>query len=116
VAPGTWSDFYTFLRTNADASPLPMVPIAYPVRLVMAVVLTAWGGLTNRRWTVPIAAGLAIPALYQLSYLPLWLGVIGIEWPLRLPHARRVIRLLPRWSLGQPSAVSARQPRPLGRG
>jgi hypothetical protein len=64
-----------------------MVAIAYPVRLVMAVALTAWGGLTNRRWTVMIAAGLAIPALYQWSYLAIWIGVIGIEWarPARSP-------------------------------
>ena len=115
VAPGTWSDFYTFITTNADAPPLPMVPIVYPVRLVLAVVLTAWGGLTNRRWTVPIAAGLAIPALYQLSYLLYGSGHRHrVAAP--LPQARRVIRLLPRWSLGQPSAVSARLPRPLGRG
>ena len=91
VAPGIWFDFVRFLTTNMDASPLPMVPIAYPVRLLMAVALTAWGGLTNRRWTVPIAAGLAIPALYTLSYVPVWLGVIGIEWPLRLPQAFRVV-------------------------
>ena len=87
-----------------------MVPIAYPVRLVMAIALTAWGGLTGRRWTVPIAAGLAIPALYTLSYLPLWLGVIGIEWPLRLPQARRVVRLLPRWSLGSREQAQFRCP------
>jgi hypothetical protein len=81
VAPGTWVAFARFVTTNAAASPLPLVPIAYPVRLVMAVALVAWGGLTGRRWTVPIAAGLAIPALYVWSYLAVWIGAIGAEWP-----------------------------------
>jgi hypothetical protein len=58
-----------------------LVPIAYPIRLAVAVTLVAWGGLTSRRWTVPLAAGLAIPALYVWSFLPLWLGVLGVEWP-----------------------------------
>ena len=82
LAPNTWIDFYRFVTTNPIASsPVPLVPIAYPIRLVAAVLLTAWGGLTDRRWTVPIAAGLAIPALYQWSFLPFWVAVIGIEWP-----------------------------------
>ena len=88
VVPDSWFDFYRFISTNTDASPIPLVPIPYPVRLVMAVTLTAWGALTDRRWTVPIAAGLAVPALYPLSYLPVWLGVIGIEWRLDLVGSR----------------------------
>jgi hypothetical protein len=87
MAPEAWVAFARFAVNNRDASPLPMMPIAYPVRLVMAVALTTWGGRTNRRWTVMIAAGLAIPALYQWSYLAIWIGVIGIEWGRRATSA-----------------------------
>ncbi len=84
VAPQTWLDFARFMATNhIEAQALPLVPISYPVRLIVAMALAAWGGLTGRRWTVPIAAGLAIPALYVWSYLAIWIGVIGIEWPSR---------------------------------
>ncbi len=90
VSPESWEAFVRFLTTNTvDTSPVPMVPIPLPVRLVAAVLLTGWGGLTNRRWTVMIAAGLAIPALYQWSYLALWIGVIGIEWSSRPRPADR---------------------------
>ena len=41
--------------------------------------LVIWGARTNRIWTVPVAAGWAIPALYMWSFLPIWLGVIGVR-------------------------------------
>ncbi len=82
LAPDTWLAFVRFVIDNhVEASPVPVVPIALPVRLAAAIVLVGWGGLTNRRWTVPIAAGIAIPALYEWSFLAVWIGAIGIEWP-----------------------------------
>lgn len=82
VAPDSWAAFVRFATTNSlQAPPIPLVPIDLPVRLAAAIVLVAWGGLTDRRWTVPIAAGMAIPALYPWSFLAVWIGVIGIEWP-----------------------------------
>jgi len=45
----------------------------------MSAGLVIWGARTNRIWTVPVAAGWAIPALYMWSFLPIWLGVIGVR-------------------------------------
>lgn len=91
LSPDPWFQFYTFITTNRiEQSPIALVPIALPVRLSAAIVLVAWGGLTDRRWTVPIAAGLAVPALYTWTFIPVWVGVIGISW-------RRTTPLLP-WS------------------
>ena len=46
--------------------PIDQSQIAIPLllRLPVAAVIVAWGGLTNRRWTVPLAAALALPVLW----------------------------------------------------
>ena len=43
-----------------------MSELAIPiwVRLPPAIVIVVWGALTGRRWTVPVAATLAVPAFY----------------------------------------------------
>ena len=50
----------------------------------MSAVLIAWGGLTNRAWTVPIGVGWAMPALYPWSFLAIWIASIRLfedpEW------------------------------------
>ena len=38
------------------------------IRLPAAVVLVAWGALTDRRWTVPVAATLALPVLWVSGF------------------------------------------------
>jgi hypothetical protein len=78
LAPGAWADFVGFATTNAASpSPEPVVPIPFPVRVVMASALIVWGARTERRWTVPIAAGWAALALYESSYITVWLGALG---------------------------------------
>jgi hypothetical protein len=42
----------------------PYLPIPFLVRLPVAVALVAWGGLTERRWTVPVAVTLALPVVW----------------------------------------------------
>lgn len=66
LAPDLWPQWFGFLATTQgtqppwpSAVPIPLVP-----RLVAAVVVVVWGARTNRRWTVPIAAMLALPALW----------------------------------------------------
>ncbi|MBI3750683.1 MAG: hypothetical protein HY263_03360 [Chloroflexi bacterium] len=50
--------------------PIDQAQIAIPliVRLPLAAVIVAWGGLTNRRWTVPVAAALALPVLWFSAF------------------------------------------------
>lgn len=92
AAPEAWFAFYRFVTDNGlTASPIPLVPVPFAVRLVAATALVAWGGLTDRRWTLPIAAGIAIPALYVWSFLAVWVGVIGVTTGRSSPRSARWI-------------------------
>jgi hypothetical protein len=68
----------SILKTAAGA-PLNQFSIAIPllIRLPLAGLLVAWGGLTDRRWTVPVAATLALPILW-----PSGLAVLAALWPI----------------------------------
>lgn len=80
LAPGTWIDFLRFATANASAaSPQPTVPIPFLVRVAMSSALIVWGARTNRRWTVPIAAGWAAIALYEWSYLTIWIAALPLS-------------------------------------
>jgi glycosyl transferase family 87 len=72
-----WLD-ESILKT-ASGAPLNQFSIAIPLvlRLPVAVLLVAWGGLTDRRWTVPVAATLALPILW-----PSGLAVLAALWPI----------------------------------
>ena len=72
---------------------MSLVPVGLPLRLAVAVVMVVWGAWTDRRWTVPLAAGLAVPALYAWSFLGIWIGVIGITWSSN-PTVRSVVARL----------------------
>jgi hypothetical protein len=86
VAPGTWAQFLTFITANdLAASPLPLVTIAFPIRLAMSMALLAWGAPRGSAWVVPLAAGWAAPALYVDSQWAIWLGAIALS---RYPAAR----------------------------
>ena len=85
LAPGLWFGWVRSLVQNAaipssDYGASLFGPLW--LRAVVAVVLVSWGGLTDHRWTLPVAATLAIPllALYNLALL------IALV-PLALPRA-----------------------------
>ena len=54
------------------------VPISLWIRLPFAVALVVWGARTDRRWTVPVAAMLALPALWY-GGLSMLLAVIPLS-------------------------------------
>jgi hypothetical protein len=65
-----WVDWLDFLgRAGAGAS-VGQFEIAVPLwlRLPAAVALVAWGGLTDRRWTVVVAATLGLPILWPSGF------------------------------------------------
>jgi cation transport regulator ChaB len=79
-----WVEWIRALTTSAQ-EPLDYVylGVAAPplaLRLPLAVVVISWGALTNRRWTVPVAALLALPVLWPSGFAllaavpPLWLA------------------------------------------
>ncbi len=107
VAPGVWRDWIDLLLWNAGR-PIASgsIPIPLVVRFPIAVALLIWGGLTDRRWVVPVACLLALPVIWYGS-LSLLAGVI----PLALPDlAKRWPILGVRWRdlLGDRSAVPLR--------
>lgn len=44
------------------------VPIPLWIRLPAAAAIVAWGGLTDRRWTVPVGVTLALPVLWPSGF------------------------------------------------
>lgn len=70
LAPDAWHGWVDTLRQNAGGpGPTPgwYVPIPLLVRLPIAVVIVAWGGLTDRRWTVPVAVVIGMPVIWLNS-------------------------------------------------
>ena len=61
-----WVDWIAFLLATPDGGSVAQfhIPIPLWVRLPAALLLVAWGSLTDRPWTVPVAATLALPVLW----------------------------------------------------
>jgi hypothetical protein len=105
IDPGLWSMWLqdSILKT-AGGAPLGQFSIAIPllVRLPLAVILIAWGARTDRRWTVPVGATLALPILW-----PAGLAVLAALWPI----AQRRPELEPRGG-NEVSRASTADPTP----
>jgi hypothetical protein len=78
LMPDAWQTWPKVLAGNVGkGGTWAAVPIPFLVRLPFAVLLVVWGARTNRRWTVPVSAMLALPALWygglsiMLATLPL---------------------------------------------
>ena len=56
------------LPVASESIDQPHLAIPLLLRLPAAIVLVAWGGLTDRRWTVPLAATLALPVLWLSGF------------------------------------------------
>ena len=63
---GLWAGWWTSISSTAEGVPLNQtaIPIPLLLRLPVALVLVAWGARTDRAWTVPVAATLALPVLW----------------------------------------------------
>ncbi|HSH22128.1 MAG TPA: glycosyltransferase 87 family protein, partial [Candidatus Caenarcaniphilales bacterium] len=64
VAPHYWTEFFASIASNLDQPQHYSVPPPWPLRLPLAVLLVVWGARTDRPWTVPVAAALALPILW----------------------------------------------------
>lgn len=80
LGPSLWVDFLGFTARNYTMAnpPLPVFPVPFGVRLVTAGAFVIWGARFDRAWTVPVAAGWAIPALYGLGFLPFWIAALRL--------------------------------------
>jgi hypothetical protein len=86
VAPAVWFGWLESLRANAGTDyEWPLLPIPLVARLLLAAALIAWGARTDRRWTVPVGATLALPLLWPAN----WAMLVGVLPTLRQGLARR---------------------------
>jgi Glycosyltransferase family 87 len=89
LAPADWLRWWEVLRHDATgplATPGWYLPVPLLIRLPLATAIVAWGGLTDRRWTVPVAVAIALPVL--------WLNGLAILAAL-VPLARATRSALP---------------------
>ena len=72
LAPHLWAEWIATLDASRAMPPeLGALPVPLLLRLVVAVALAGWGGLGNRRWTVPVAVTIAMPVLWPVALTPL---------------------------------------------
>jgi Glycosyltransferase family 87 len=90
LLPDQWRAWVDVVIQNAAAGKSgtwASVPIPLWIRLPFAIALVVWGARTDRRWTVPVGAMLALPALWY-GGLSMLLAVIPLL-PDRPAAARR---------------------------
>ena len=100
LTPDLWRAWLALLLANAGGEMgFPALPIPLWLRLPLAVGVLAWGARTDRLWTVPLAATLALPVLW-IAGLSMLVGC----WPL-LGHERPLAR---QYDAGHAATVPAR--------
>jgi hypothetical protein len=65
LSPSAWSDWIGFMTANAGQGDLVFV------RFALGAVIVAFGGLTGRRWLVPVGVWIALPVVYIESWVVL---------------------------------------------
>ena len=79
IMPGAWVEWVQVLvRIAGRDGTWAAVPIPFIARLPFAIAIVVWGARTNRRWTVPVAGMLALPALWY-GGLSMLLAVIVLR-------------------------------------
>ncbi len=78
LTPQAWHDWIDLLLANTSkGGTWAAIPVPLLVRGPIGAVLIAWGARRNQRWTVPVGAMLALPALWYGS-LSMLLAVIPL--------------------------------------
>ncbi len=77
IAPAAWWAWFHSLTITPEAEGPNHVPVPLPVRLAVAVALVTWGALRDHRWTVMVAATLALPTIWTHG-LAMLIGVIPL--------------------------------------
>jgi hypothetical protein len=78
LMPSAWHDWVDVLRANTGkGGTWAAIPIPLLLRGPIGVLMIVWGARRNQRWTVPVGAMLALPALWYGS-LSILLAVIPL--------------------------------------
>jgi hypothetical protein len=81
IFPAAWFQWVEVLtRIAGRDGTWAAIPIPFLLRLPFAIALVVWGALTGRRWAVPVAGMLALPALWY-GGLTMLLAVIALREP-----------------------------------
>jgi hypothetical protein len=81
LMPGAWAEWVDVLVRIAGSGregTWASLPVPFVVRLPVAIGVVVWGARTNRRWTVPVASMIALPALWYGS-LSMLLAVLALR-------------------------------------
>ncbi|HLY15190.1 MAG TPA: glycosyltransferase family 87 protein [Candidatus Limnocylindrales bacterium] len=84
IAPRSWLEWFGVIDSSVGktSGTWAALPIPLWLRLPIAVAVVVWGARTDRRWAVPVAAMLALPALWY-GGLTILLAVIPLRDPRR---------------------------------
>ena len=105
--PGAWSQWFTLLSSVSGRDGRgPRCRSRLMARLPVAVAIVVWGATTNRRWTVPVAGMVALPAL--------WYGRSACCWQRsRCTGPNGATRVVPGWArANRPGHARWGPPRP----
>jgi hypothetical protein len=73
IAPEPWAAWIRLLRSEGGEESSRLL-----ARLVLATAVVAWGAWTDRAWTVPLAAMVALPVIWSDSFSML-LGCVALS-------------------------------------
>jgi hypothetical protein len=96
-----WLDWIDSIR-NGPISESGVLASSIWVRLPLAIVLVVWGARTDRRWTVPAAATLAMPVLFP-AVLTVLVAILTIGRPQLEPREARRVPATPEPALAAPA-------------
>ena len=68
VVPSWWSDWVAMLRSDTGLTAGTSVPVPLWIRIPLAIAVVALGARTDRRWSVPVAAFLALPTIWPQGF------------------------------------------------
>lgn len=101
AAPGDWPAWFASLAGNTQHSAILELLVSAPLalRLPAAAALVWWGARSDRRWTVLVAAFLALPAIYPTT-VSMLAGLLTLRWGpflwrLAEVRASRIVAMVP---------------------
>jgi hypothetical protein len=83
---GMWIE-QQLLVSLAQPPGQPQIAIPLFLRLPAAALLVIWGARTNRKWTVPASAALAMPVLWIAAFSVV-VAILALDRPELQPKAR----------------------------
>jgi Glycosyltransferase family 87 len=78
ISPEAWVDWFRMLAATRELGAERVVlPFPLALRVLVAAGLVAWGARRDHRWTLPVAAFVALPAAYETA-LPMLVAVFPL--------------------------------------